>query len=45
MRQILYTMHFRGQMLPAAADAEVLAAPHDYFDRVVQIDLSKLEPH
>ena len=24
MRQILYTMHFRGQMLPAAADAEVL---------------------
>src|SRR5216683_3268583 len=28
-----------------AADAEVLAAPHDYFDRIVEIDLSKLEPH
>src|SRR6266446_4986982 len=25
-----------------AADAEVLAAPHDYFDRIVDIDLSKL---
>jgi aconitate hydratase len=28
-----------------AADSEVLAAPHDYFDRIVEIDLSKLEPH
>jgi aconitate hydratase len=28
-----------------AADAEVLAAPHEYFDRIVEIDLSKLEPH
>jgi aconitate hydratase len=28
-----------------AADADVLAAPHDYYDRIVEIDLSKLEPH
>src|SRR6266852_606159 len=28
-----------------AADTLVLAAPHDYFDRIVEIDLSKLEPH
>ena len=28
-----------------AADSEVLAAPRDYFDRIVDIDLSKLEPH
>src|SRR5229473_8541068 len=28
-----------------AADREVLAAPSDYFDRIVEIDLSKLEPH
>src|SRR6266851_2922303 len=27
------------------ADAEALASPHDYFDRIVEIDLSKLEPH
>ncbi|HXJ81519.1 MAG TPA: aconitate hydratase [Candidatus Methylomirabilis sp.] len=28
-----------------AADAEVLARPRDYFDRLVEIDLSALEPH
>ena len=28
-----------------AADSEVLARPRDYFDRVVEIDLSALEPH
>jgi len=28
-----------------AADSEVLARPGDYFDRVVEIDLSALEPH
>lgn len=28
-----------------AADAEVDAHPQDYFDRIVEIDLSKLEPH
>src|SRR5438105_15676665 len=27
------------------ADTEVLAAPLEYFDRIVDIDLSKLEPH
>lgn len=26
-------------------DAECYANPHDYFDRVIKIDLSKLEPH
>src|SRR6266436_1054752 len=28
-----------------AADSEVLARPTDYFDRIVEIDLSTLEPH
>jgi aconitate hydratase A / 2-methylisocitrate dehydratase len=28
-----------------AADSEVLARPRDHFDRVVEIDLSTLEPH
>ncbi|HUG38593.1 MAG TPA: aconitate hydratase [Candidatus Limnocylindrales bacterium] len=28
-----------------AADTEVEARPREYFDRVVEIDLSKLEPH
>jgi aconitate hydratase len=28
-----------------AADSEVLARPREYFDRVVEIDLSALEPH
>src|ERR1700738_1943356 len=28
-----------------AADSEVEATPVDYFDRIVNIDLSKLEPH
>jgi aconitate hydratase A / 2-methylisocitrate dehydratase len=28
-----------------AADGEVLAHPGDYFDRIVEIDLSALEPH
>src|SRR5206468_3078606 len=28
-----------------ATDTEVLSAPHDYFDRIVEIDRSKLEPH
>jgi aconitate hydratase len=28
-----------------AADAEVEAHPEDYFDRLVKIDLSRLEPH
>jgi aconitate hydratase len=28
-----------------AADGEVLARPGDYFDRIVEIDLSTLEPH
>jgi aconitate hydratase len=28
-----------------AADGEVVARPGDYFDRVVEIDLSTLEPH
>ena len=28
-----------------SADAEVLRDPHKYFDRVLEIDLSKLEPH
>ena len=32
----------RGLLAP---DEEVSAAPHDYFDRVVKIDLSRLEPH
>ena len=27
------------------ADAEVVERPHDFFDRVVEIDLSTLEPH
>jgi len=27
------------------ADAEVLAAPEKYYDEIVEIDLSKLEPH
>ena len=27
------------------ADDEVAASPHDFFDRVVEIDLSTLEPH
>ncbi len=27
------------------ADAEALASPQDYFDHIVEIDLSKLEPH
>ena len=28
-----------------AQDEEVVAAPQDFFDRVVEIDLSRLEPH
>ncbi len=32
----------RGMLAP---DEEVVAAPQEFFDRVVQIDLSRLEPH
>jgi aconitate hydratase len=35
----------RGHAALLAADPEPIASPHDYYDRVVEIDLSALEPH